>query len=110
MDVVGITSYPFIKGYKSPSDIPKDYYSKLSSVNKPIIFTEIGHNSLASEDDQANFIDVFYSRLSEYNIKPEIVIWGLLYDYPQKGGIWNAGLFTKDGSSKKVFYKWTFKE
>lgn len=106
LDVVGITTYPFIKGYSSSTDIPQDYYGKLSNIKKPIIFTEIGHNSVQSEADQSEFVDVFYDRLSNANIKPEIVIWGLLYDYPQKGNVWNAGLFTKDGKEKLVYRKW----
>lgn len=107
IDMVGITTYPFIKGYKSSNDIPDDYYNKLVGIKKPIIFTEVGHNSIISEDDQANFIDVFYNRIKKSGVKPEIVVWGLLYDYPKKGEIWNAGLFTKDGEKKKAFYKWT---
>jgi len=109
LDVVGITSYPFIKGYKNSKDIPDNYYSRLSSIGKPIIFTEIGHNSLISEEDQANFVDVFYDRLAKANINPKIIVWGLLYDVPSAGEIWTAGLFKKDGSKKLAFAKWTGK-
>ena len=107
VDAVGITTYPFLKGYKSPKEIPSGYYSRLSGLSKPMMFTEIGWHSSASEDEQVEFLNIFYQETAKANIKPEITIWGLLYDVPSKGSMWNSGLFTKEGVKKKIFYEWT---
>lgn len=103
LDAIGITTYPFIK-YSSPSDIPDKYYKELSDFNKPIIFSEIGWPG----EEAVNFIDVFNDRLEKANIKPNIIIWGLLYDYAPQGYPWNSmGLFDANNKEKPVFTKWT---
>lgn len=107
IDFVGITSYPFSK-YASPDLIPNNHYVKLmdyaSSRGLNVFVSEIGwysESSLgASEQTQLEFYDRFKFLIGD-NV--EYVGWGVLYDQPQFGSEWNAGLLRSDGSKKLIY-------
>ena len=46
VDVLGLSSYPYLAGFKSPEDIPLDYYSRLGAgAPLPMMVTEGGWSS-----------------------------------------------------------------
>ena len=46
VDVLGLSSYPYLAGFKSPEDIPLDYYSRLGAgASLPMMVTEGGWSS-----------------------------------------------------------------
>lgn len=101
LDAVGFTTYPQIK-YATMDEIPEDYYKHMN-IGKPVLITEFGWSS-KDEAEQARFLNVFNSRLGSAGVGPELKIWGLLYDYPLKGGIWtDMGLIKTDGTKKQVY-------
>ncbi len=110
-DIIAFTTYPGLI-YKSPSEIPADYYSELSSrTSKPIAFTEIGWHSASSpagwessETEQAEFVRLFFERTS--SIKPEFAVWSFLYDQPAQQPFDSMGLFNADGSAKQAWDSW----
>ena len=63
VDVLGLSSYPYLAGFTSPEDIPLDYYSRLTTdAPLPMIVTEGGWTSgsvagvSSSPDLQARYI------------------------------------------------------
>jgi hypothetical protein len=63
VDVLGLSSYPYLAGFTSPEDIPLDYYSRLTAdAPVPMIVTEGGWTSASvtgvssSPDLQARYI------------------------------------------------------
>ena len=97
-DMIGVTSYPFMR-YSSPDQIPSDYYASLP---KNVIFTEIGW-----KDANPDFIDVFLDRTNRVGMSSDIMMYGLLYDVQGKGAPWDSlGLISKDGLRKEAWTKW----
>jgi hypothetical protein len=45
VDVLGLSSYPYLAGFKAPEEIPLDYYSRLSAGDTPMMVTEGGWSS-----------------------------------------------------------------
>lgn len=87
MDLLVLTSYPYaVQSINSPSDIPDDYYSKVSDYmpSKPFGFTEIAWPSLdafGGEEAQADFIEIVVNRLTRnQGIKLELLGWLWLHD------------------------------
>ena len=86
-DFIGFTTYPGLI-YKSPDEIPEDYYLKIESyANKPIIFTEIGWFSEgpagweSSDDEQARFIQRYFELTKDLDVR--VNIWLHLYEQEQ---------------------------
>jgi len=111
-DIVAFTSYPDLI-YKSPSDIPVDYFSSIRDhTTKPIAFTELGWHSAAeplswesSESDQAEFIKTFFTLAKE--IKPEFAIWPYLYDPDTTTIFKSMGLYRRsDGLARPAWKEW----
>ncbi|VVC03188.1 Uncharacterised protein [Candidatus Bilamarchaeum dharawalense] len=110
-DILAFTTYPGLV-YKSPSEIPADYYSDiLTHTSKPIAFTEIGWHSAAepvgwesSEEKQAEFVSVFFNRTK--NLNPEFVVWSFLYDQNTTKPFDSMGLFSSNGNPKLAWNIW----
>ena len=101
-DFLAFTTYPGLI-YKSPAEIPADYYSEIKSrINKPIVFTEIGWHSVAapvgwesSGAEQAEFVRRFFELTKE--LKPEMAVWSFLYDQETIQPFNSMGLFDAAG-------------
>jgi len=110
-DIVAFTTYPGLI-YKSPSEIPADYYSEIKSrVSKPIVFTEIGwHSALSpvgwesSETEQAEFVKTYFNITKDLN--KEFDIWSFLYDQQTFEPFKSMGLYQSDGSVKEAWSAW----
>ncbi len=110
-DMVAFTTYPSLI-YKSPLEIPQDYYSEIfQHTSKPIAFTEIGWHSAASpagwessEEEQVEFVDVFFNRSK--SLEPELAIWSFLYDQDTVEPFDSMGLVSRDGKEKSAWEKW----
>lgn len=110
-DVIGFTSYPYLI-YKTPSEIPDDYYSAIPAlVNKPVIFTEIGWPSRveaagwdSSPTLQAKFVDRFFELTK--TVDPKLIIWPFAYDPPANHPFSSVGLSEVDGQHKPAWDKW----
>lgn len=111
MDAAAFTTYPgFI--YKNPNDIPADYYAAIQQhTSKPVIFTEIGWHSDAnvagwesSENEQAQFISVFFNQTSGLN--KEATIWSFLYDQNTAEPFSSMGLWTSSNQAKTAWSTW----
>ena len=84
-DIFAFTTYPSLI-YKSPSEIPLDYYSEIQThTKKPIAFTEIGWHSEAgptgwesSEVEQSEFVMTFFDQTKD--LKEEFAIWSFMND------------------------------
>jgi hypothetical protein len=84
-DFIAFTTYPGLI-YKTPAEIPDDYYDELASrVSKPVAFTEIGWSAdldvqgwESDEAEQAEFVARFLDLTSD--LDPELLIWAFLYD------------------------------
>ena len=113
-DLIGLTTYPALI-YKSPSEIPNDYYTLLKAyTEKPIIFTEVGWPSKidvpeweTSETEQAGFIRIFKEKIKE--LKPEFAIWTFMYDQTIQKPFDTMGLITREGKEKEGWKVWTEK-
>ncbi|MGB9741225.1 MAG: hypothetical protein ACPLW5_05655, partial [Candidatus Bathyarchaeales archaeon] len=90
-DLFGFTSYPYMLGYpgpawyEKPSDMPPDYYTRITNYTKgkPIAFSEIGWTSSerlrgGSEQEQVEFLLWFLEHTRD--MPPEIVSWLCLHD------------------------------
>jgi hypothetical protein len=107
-DVIAFTTYPGII-YKSPADIPADFYSEISKhTAKPVIFTEMGWSSSStvkgyegSEDKQDQFIKLFFDQTKSLN--PQVVIWSFLYDQALSEPLVGTGLISTAGVEKKGY-------
>jgi Glycosyl hydrolase family 53 len=105
-DVIAFTTYPGII-YKTPAEIPTDFYSEISRhTTKPVIFTEMGWSSSSqvkgyegSVDKQDQFIKLFYDQTKSLN--PQVVIWSFLYDQALPEPLVGTGLVTAAGVEKK---------
>ena len=111
-DIVAFTTYPGLV-YKSPSDLPDDYYSDiLTHTDKPIAFTESGWHAAASPvgwessgEEQAEFVGKFLAAMQD--VKPEFAVWSFVYD-PETFEPFNSmGLITRDGIAREGWDVWT---
>jgi hypothetical protein len=116
-DLIVFTTYPCII-FKSPSEIPENYYSEINSfTSKPIAFSEIGWFSgenisgwESSESEQAEFIPRFFDLTKELN--KEFAVWSFMYDQnlPESSSAFqplnSMALRNSDGSAKKAWNEW----
>lgn len=110
-DVIAFTSYPDLV-YKSPSEIPSDYYSEIKThTGKPVIFTEVGWHSAASpvgwessDAEQSEFVGKFFTLSKDLN--KEMVIWSFLYDQNTIEPFNSMGLYRSDGTAKPAWNTW----
>src|SRR5688572_13308728 len=108
LDVVAFTSYPG-DHYKTPADIPANYYDRISEYVKPtdeIHFMEIGWptSGAGTETEQVAFIERLPSLMAK--IKPRVVAWSLLHDVDTSslgGDLASTGLKHPDGRPKAGF-------
>lgn len=82
MYLLVLTSYPYtVQNINNPSDIPDDYYSKVSDYipGKPFGFSEIAWPSLTAfggEEAQADFIEQVICRLTHnQGINLKLIGW-----------------------------------
>jgi hypothetical protein len=111
-DFFALTTYPGLV-YGNPSELPSDYYSRISAhTTKPIVFAEIGWHTAASpigwessEQEQADFVIKFFEQSESLN--PVFAIWSFLYD-PQTVEPFNSmGLRRRsDGGAKPAWNLW----
>ncbi|HYP13790.1 MAG TPA: hypothetical protein VEQ63_07690 [Bryobacteraceae bacterium] len=105
LDVVAFTSYPAAH-FKTPADVPADYYTNVTRHTKPsdeIAFTEIGWPSKGkgSDGSQEQFIKRLPQLLSK--LKVSIVAWPLLHDVKTNSfgeDLSTTGLLTRSGEQK----------
>jgi hypothetical protein len=111
-DIISFTTYPGLI-YKSPSEIPADYYTEVKShTAKPIAFTEIGWHSDASpagwessDAEQAEFVVTFFNLTKDLN--KELAIWSFLYDQDTVEPFNSMGLLRRsDGTAKPAWNEW----
>jgi hypothetical protein len=110
-DVIGFTTYPYLI-YKTPDQVPADYYSEISShVSKPVIFTEVGWPSGleavgwdSSIALQAKFVDTFFALTK--SLDPQVVIWPFAYDPPTNHPFSSIGLAEVSGQHKPAWDRW----
>ena len=110
-DLIAFTTYPDLI-YKTPSEIPADYYSEISSrVSKPIAFTEVGWHTAASpvgwessEAEQAEFVTKFFELTKD--LDKELVIWSFMYDPAYEGPFGSMGLRRSDGTPRPAWDAW----
>lgn len=110
-DIIGFTTYPGLI-YKTPSEIPTNYYTEITShTAKPIVFTEIGWPS-ASEakgwdstpEQQATFVNRFFELAGPVN--PQLAIWPFAYDPPATPPFSSVGLANKTGVHRPAWDSW----
>lgn len=112
-DAIGFTTYPGLV-YNNPSDVPTDYYSRISShTNKPVIFTEVGWfrngNSLgsqwtSSQQEQADFINLFFNQTKSLN--SPLKIWAFLYDQNVQSPFNTMGLLETNQTDSVAYEAW----
>lgn len=112
-DLVAFSTYPGLI-YKTPSEIPVDYYAEVKShTAKAIAFTEIGWHSdvypvgwESSEAEQAEFVRTFFNLTKELNL--EMAIWSFMYDQKDIDMPFNSmGLrYRSDGTAKLAWNEW----
>lgn len=114
VDLIGLTTYPW-KQYKTPEEIPADYYSKINKhTSKPIAFTEIGWISSppSSERLQSEFLLRFLEITR--GLKIEMVNWLFLHEVQLEGFIGTVSdprtgtiaLKKTDGTEKDIYSLW----
>jgi hypothetical protein len=125
IDLFGFTSYPYMLGYpgaawyERPSDMPPDYYTRITNYtgDKPIVFSEIGWTSSVllrggSEQEQVEFLLWFLEHTNDMPL--EIVSWLCLYDLRTVEEETNpnakpndfVGLRYKNGTEKAIWSYW----
>ena len=110
MDLLAFTSYPYaVKGVKSPSDLPDDYYTRALNYmqGKALAFTELGWPSVEAfggEAAQASFLRQVASRLTiDQGARIRIVGWCWLSDLGEED---HLGLITHSGEEKEAYRAW----
>jgi hypothetical protein len=111
-DIVSFSTYPMLI-YKSPSEIPSDYYDEkiTAHTSKPIAFTEIGWHSdddipgwESSGTEQAEFIETFFTLTR--NLDMPIAIWSFMFDQDIPDPFKHTGLIHNDGTAKPAWDAW----
>jgi hypothetical protein len=116
IDMLAVSSYPFTL-YKSPDEIPPNYYQALRGrLDRPIALTSIGWPSNApgldliqAEAAQANFLRRVLADADA--LRAGMVVWYLARDPivdlgPSFAPLSTIGLFTPDGRSKPGLQLW----
>lgn len=113
LDVVAISTYPSV-WFKTPADIPADYYSRLKKVTtKPIIIAESGWPSAGaasfhgSPENQAAFISRLPVLAKDLNL--QVWIWWFLHDWDGAGFadyFKTMGLNRSNGAAKPAWPAW----
>jgi hypothetical protein len=110
MDLLVLTSYPHsVQGINRPSDIPDDYYSRLSAYmpGKPLGFSEVGWPSMEAfggEQAQADFLAEVCGRLTrDREVNLQLLGWPWLHDLDNTD---YTGLIKKDGTPKLAYGVW----
>jgi hypothetical protein len=114
-DLVAFTTYPGLI-YKTPSEIPADYYTEINHyTQKPIAFLEIGwHTDFSppgwesSEAEQAAFVETFFRLTNELDM--ELAIWSFLFDPDIFEPFKSMGLYSTDGHAKRAWDIWISSE
>jgi len=125
LDLFGFTTYPYMLGYpgtahyEKPTDMPKNYYTRIMNYtgDKSIVFSEIGWTSSellrgGSEEEQVEFLLWFLEHTK--NMPLEIVSWLCLHDLRTVEEETNpaakpndfAGLKYKNGTEKAIWSYW----
>ncbi len=110
-DVAAFTNYPGLI-YQDPSEMPTDYYSRISSrTNESVGFTEVGWHSGnvsggwgSSESEQANFAGDFFTLTS--GIHKAFSVWTFLYDQGAAVPFNSMGLLCINGTAKESWQSW----
>lgn len=111
-DMVAFTTYPAL-AFKSPQDIPADYYSEIAKhTSKPIAFTEIGWFRVgpraagweSSPEEQAEFVKRIPSLIE--STKPAFVIWPFLFDQMIGPPFEHMGLLPPTSSTTPGWEAW----
>jgi hypothetical protein len=110
MDLLVLTSYPHaVQGVNRPSDIPDDYYSRLSEYmpSKPLGFSEVAWPSMEAfggEQGQADFLRELCGRLTrDKRVDLRLLGWPWLHDLDDNN---YTGLIKKDGTPKLAYEVW----
>lgn len=113
LDVVAVSTYPS-SWFKSPAELPDDYYSRLQQhTSKPIVIAESGwpsggapqyHGSPANEE-------AFLNRVTELtgSVDLRLWVWWFLHDWNGQGYadmFGTMGLYTSDGTPKPAWSTW----
>lgn len=114
LDLFGFTTYPDLQKFKSPAEIPRDYYRPILDRigQKPVAFTEIGWatapGNARGEANQAEFLRWFLKETARLNLA--VVIWPFLHDLapPEKNAKRSAylGLHDYYGRPKPAWNLW----
>lgn len=117
LDVVGLTSYPFLD-YETPQSVPADYYVQASSkAGMPVVLTELGWPSRplssapdsgygGAPDEQLRFIQALPSLFSGSNVRA--ALWSFPFDIG-KGApptFESVALRENDGTEKPALAAW----
>jgi hypothetical protein len=127
LDIWAISTYPFV-AYRSASEIPADYYARLSEhTAKPLALAEGGYTSenvaqlRGTPQDQAGFLKAvheqigaklrlwIYTVLSDFSLEsyaPFLKKQGLGGDVPTLGWFAHVGLRLADGTPKPGLAVW----
>lgn len=118
LDLAAFTTYPFLD-YGSPTDLPEDYYTEISThTSRPIAFTEIGWPSAplatapeseygGSPDEQAAFVRRFFQLTADTELV--LALWAFPHDLGS--GSFNAAMDSlslrqNDGTPKPALAVW----
>ncbi|EKD28344.1 MAG: hypothetical protein ACD_79C00334G0009 [uncultured bacterium] len=109
LDLFVFTTYPETE-FKSPKDIPDDYYSEiLNHTKRKIAISECGWGSdlkRSARANQANFIHKIFSLTD--SLPKEFMLWAFMNDLNRKPKqkFDNIGLCKFDGTPKQSFDVW----
>ena len=111
LDILVLTTYPYaIQGITKPSDIPLDYYQRVTEFipNIPFGFSEIGwscHSAFGGEQGQEEFlINLSTTLTQDQDINLLLFGYCWLHDQNQADTI---GLISYDGTEKTGYHTWT---
>ena len=111
LDVVAFTTYPSLI-YQSPSDVPSDYYSRISShTDKAVGFTEVGWHSGyvpggwgGNVSEQSSFVTRFFGLTAGLN--RVFLVWSFMYDQNTIMPFNTMGLYFVNGTAKASWQTW----
>jgi arabinogalactan endo-1,4-beta-galactosidase len=118
MDALAISTYPFLSGIRSATDIPPDYYSQLKSRwDGEILIAETGHTSApveghttaGTEEDQQAYLTRILTDADRLGFS--LVVWYAALDpaYANAGAasvFRDIGLRRSDGGNKLAWATW----
>jgi len=110
LDILMLTTYPHaVRGINRPSDVPPDYYSRLTAYmpTAPMGFSEAAWPSVdafGGEQGQAEFLTDMCSRLTrDAGVDLALLTWSWLTDLGEGD---HSGLLTRDGNAKAAWGVW----